>query len=154
MLIWLAARYLFFLIFVQLGFFRFFKKIKNNKKQQLNSCFRCNCMTPHRNTESTLDDNIILHTMNIILFPCAKNIFCFSYNSRTRLLENVLNNVLMIANNKEHNFLLLFKNNMRKCFIFSLLCSSIFFCRCSLFKKNMYVNICVENNEAKANNIG
>lgn len=111
MLIWLAARYLFFFNFCTTWHFPFLQKHENNKKQKqtLNSCFRCISL-PHRNiiyktcnssAIIQLCDNIILHTMNLILSVSVCIFFIIFFYLRT---ENVLNNVLMIANNKEHNF--------------------------------------------------
>lgn len=155
MLIWLGARYLFFFNFCTTWHFPFLQKHENNKKQKqtLNSCFRCISL-PHRNTiyktcNSSaiiqLCDNIILHTMNLILSVSVCIFFIIFFYLRT---ENVLNNVLMIANNKEHNFyfiyFLLLQYNMRKCFILSWFCAQVFHCRLFFMKC-----VSTENNEAK-----
>lgn len=122
----------------------------NNKKQQLNSCFRCNCM-PYRNTvlySSALGDNIILHTMNFILsVSVCEKIFLFFFliiiftSCGWRMcwimywwLQTIRNTIFFLLKTIWENV------SSSVCYAQVLFLSFAF--------QKMYVNIYMENNEA------
>lgn len=96
----------------------------SSKNNSLPQCTICNSSTQ-------LGDNIILHTMNSILSVSVCEISFFLHNLFWRP-ENVLNNVLMIANNKK---LLLFQKQYEKMFHPQVFCRS-FFVKCVSTENN------------------
>lgn len=149
MLIWLAACYLFFLIFVQLGFFRSFQKIiiRNSNLTPVFVATACHTAILFCTVVHSVTTSFCTPWISFCLFPCAKKYFYFFFliiiftSCGWRMcwimywwLQTIRNTIFFLLKTIWENV------SSSVCYAQVLFLSFAF--------QKMYVNIYMENNEA------